>query len=195
MNELIKTTQTVIGAELVNAVNARGLHEFLGAKKDFSNWMKDRIGKYGFEEGKDFSPILAKTSNGRPMKEYYITIDMAKELAMVENNEQGRRARQYFIEVEKRFKSSTVTAEAIVAAMTPLIREAEQLRAKYDVARNFLPHGKPGDLNENGDAKNNFRRGYYTAGKGRSATLLLEHPTLPGMFEEYKCADFQMLRG
>ena len=54
-------------------------------------------------EGKDFLINFSK-SLGRPSKEYIISLDMAKELAMVENNERGRQARQYFIEVEKRYR-------------------------------------------------------------------------------------------
>lgn len=85
MNELITITKTTINNEEVNAVNARELHEKLGVKTQFKDWMPRRIEEFGFEEGKDFSSILSK-SHGRPSKEYIISIDMAKELAMVENN-------------------------------------------------------------------------------------------------------------
>jgi len=85
-------------------VNARDLHTFLQVGKDFSNWIKDRIETFGFIEGKDYSPILAKTSpatGGRPSKEYFLTLGMAKELSMVDRNERGRQARQYFIKCEE----------------------------------------------------------------------------------------------
>ena len=89
--ELIKITQNEQNEQ---TVNARNLHEFLEVGRDFSNWFKDRVEKYGFEEGEDFSPILANSteSTGRQKKEYIIKMDMAKELAMVENNEKGRQA-------------------------------------------------------------------------------------------------------
>ena len=77
--------------------------------KDFSTWIKSRIEKYGFVENEDFEvfPNFGENPNGgRPTKEYAITLDMAKELAMVENNEQGRIARKYFIECEKRLKEA-----------------------------------------------------------------------------------------
>lgn len=100
----------------VQLCNARDLHARLEVGRDFSNWIKDRIEQYGFVEGEDFysglssrfSPNLAKTSNestsekgGRPTIDYHITLDMAKELAMIENNEQGRAVRRYFIQAEK----------------------------------------------------------------------------------------------
>lgn len=103
MNELIKITTVTINHETVNAVNARDLWKFLKSKRQFGNWIRDRIREYGFEEGKDFLINLLK-SHGRPLKDYIISLDMAKELAMVENNEQGRKIRQYFIEVEKQYR-------------------------------------------------------------------------------------------
>ncbi|BBD20145.1 anti-repressor Ant [Lactobacillus phage T25] len=78
------------------AVSGRELHDFLGVGKDFSNWFKD-MASYGFEEGKDFSPFSAKTPNGgRPRIEYVMTLDMAKEVAMIQRTDRGKQARQYF---------------------------------------------------------------------------------------------------
>ena len=73
----------------VQFVNARELHSNLGVGRDFSNWIKERIEKYGFVEGKDFTPNSAKSNGGRPLIEYLVTVSMAKELAMVENNDTG----------------------------------------------------------------------------------------------------------
>lgn len=102
-NELLPVYETDQGEKIVDG---RELHLFLKVGRDFTNWIKDRIEKFGFIEGEDFSPILAKTSdNGRPRTEYILKLDMAKELSMVENNEQGRRARRYFIAVEKKLES------------------------------------------------------------------------------------------
>lgn len=85
-------------------VNARELHEFLGSRQEFANWIKNRIQKYGFIEGEDFLTTLSKSTGGRPSTDYYLRMDTAKEIAMVENNERGRQARRYFIEIEKRYK-------------------------------------------------------------------------------------------
>jgi anti-repressor protein len=99
-------------------VNARDEHEFLEAGKDFSTWIKDRIDQYGFVEGRDY--LLTKIGEQLPSgtkyrKEYYLTLDMAKELAMVERNEKGKQARQYFIECERRAKQA---ASDIPAALS-----------------------------------------------------------------------------
>lgn len=84
--------------------NARDLHTFLGVRRDFSTWIKERIAEYGFTEGEDYSPVLGNRSDGRsgkPRTDYHLTLDMAKELAMIENNDQGRQARRYFIQCER----------------------------------------------------------------------------------------------
>lgn len=87
------------------AVNARELHAFLGVGKDFSSWIKERISKYGFVENQDFSSfteIGEREVGATVRKEYALSLDMAKELSMVENNERGRQARKHFIECEKK---------------------------------------------------------------------------------------------
>lgn len=66
--------------------------------------MARRIADYGFEDGKDFCSFLSESSGGRPSKEYHLSLDMAKELSMVERNEKGKQARQYFIVCERRAK-------------------------------------------------------------------------------------------
>lgn len=185
-NELIKTTSANIDGEQQQAVNARDLWVHLQSKRDFPTWFFQRVNDCGFVEGKDFSPILGKTQTetGRPQKEYAITLDMAKHLAMMERNERGRQAREYFIEVEKRTRNAEGIAAAVVATMTPIIRENERLRASYEFSRHFLPSGNPGDLNKDGVPKTQFRRGYYTSGAGRSIMALVERSDQPGLFDE-----------
>ncbi|HEF9361355.1 TPA: antA/AntB antirepressor family protein [Campylobacter coli] len=92
-----------IGAE-INSANAREIFQFLNSEQEYSNWIKNRINQYDFIENQDYIIELVYTK-GRPRKEYYVTLDMAKELCMVENNEKGRQARRYFIECEKRLKN------------------------------------------------------------------------------------------
>ena len=90
------------------AVNARELHQKLGSKYQFANWIQERIEKYGFVENQDyevFKENLKNSKGGRPSKEYALSLDMAKELCMIENNEKGRMIRKYFIEVEKKART------------------------------------------------------------------------------------------
>ena len=107
MNEVVKVDLAQIGAMNVNSVNARELWEYLESKQDFSTWIKARIDKFDFIEGEDylFHKIMENPQGGRPQIDYIITIDMAKELAMVENNEKGKQARKYFINIEKQFNA------------------------------------------------------------------------------------------
>jgi len=98
-------TEGTIGGRKCLTVDGRALHAGLKVGRDFSNWIKGRIEKYGFTDGMDFetyddlsSPDLASSkSRAQQIKEYRLTTDMAKELAMIENNEMGRLARRYFI--------------------------------------------------------------------------------------------------
>lgn len=85
----------------IRTVNARDLHRFIESKRDFPTWYKDRVERYGFVDGEDFTTISGKSTGGRPSIEYHVSLDMAKELAMIENNENGRKARRYFIQKEQ----------------------------------------------------------------------------------------------
>ena len=117
MNELIKLTKTEIGNEAVQTVSARELHQFLDVGRKFATWIQQRIEKYGFVENEDFLIISQNREttdkDGKlkvsVAKEYYISIDMAKELAMVENNDKGREARKYFIECEKQLRQMVLS--------------------------------------------------------------------------------------
>lgn len=84
--------------------NAETLFKFLVVNSKFADWIKNRITQYGFIENQDY--IVKTTHTGRrPRKEYFVTLDMAKELCMVENNDKGKEARQYFIKCEKELQA------------------------------------------------------------------------------------------
>jgi len=100
-DEMLPVYETNEGNKVVNA---RELHEQLLVGKRFTTWIQDRIDKYGFIKGEDFLPILGDSLGGRPKQEYLLSLDTAKEIAMVENNEQGRAIRKYFISVEKKLR-------------------------------------------------------------------------------------------
>lgn len=102
MNELITVTETNIGGEIIQAVDARELHGILANGDHFAGWIRSRIEQYGFVNGVDYKTYSESTEKGRPRVEYAVSLDMAKELSMVERNEMGRVARRYFIECERR---------------------------------------------------------------------------------------------
>jgi len=101
-------------------VNARELYGWLGVGRDFSTWIKDRIDKYDFVENLDYFTSIPQFGDGKVAlnkakfkdpktgkvvaKDYIISVDMAKELAMIENSEIGKKVRKYFIRVESDFK-------------------------------------------------------------------------------------------
>lgn len=94
MQALIPLTTQHIGDDAVQTVNARELHAFLGSKRQFADWISYRIQKYGFIENQDFasfSQICEKPLGGRTGKEFILTLDMAKELCMVETAQKAAR--------------------------------------------------------------------------------------------------------
>lgn len=116
MNQLIKIESREIGQDVVQTVNARDLHAFLEVRRDFSAWIKGRIDQYEFWDGQDFIYYSAPQNGGAGNRgsriEYMLSLDMAKELAMVERSAKGKEVRQYFIECERQAKA--VSAEPIV---------------------------------------------------------------------------------
>ena len=106
------------GNELL--IDAQLLHQRLQIQTRFDTWITRRIKEYGFVENLDFRSNLSKSPKlfGRPRKEYHLTIDMAKELAMVERTAPGRMIRQYFISVEKEYRAKRLYGQT--ATLTEL---------------------------------------------------------------------------
>jgi anti-repressor protein len=111
ISTICKATEVVIGGRTVIGIaDARNLHAGLKVGRRYTTWIRDRIRKYGFGGGADFEVFnrngqlidFVASQNGEADVEhvYRLTLDMAKELAMVENNDQGRMARRYFIWAE-----------------------------------------------------------------------------------------------
>ena len=103
-SNLIPVFNGLIQNQPVQLCNARELHTFLEIQTRYNDWIKNRINEYGFIQDEDYLVITERT-NGRPRKEYHITLDMGKELSMVERNERGRQIRQYFIRCERTLKA------------------------------------------------------------------------------------------
>ncbi|ATO57139.1 antA/AntB antirepressor family protein [Bartonella sp. 1-1C] len=132
MNTLIKITEQTIDHETVQTVNARELHAFLEITSKFADWIKNRIKECKFRENIDFITLSKNLENGGKVKEYYLTLDMAKHLSMIERNDKGHQAREYFIECEKLAKQVATpqidysSPEAMIGFLNHLQNQIEQ---------------------------------------------------------------------
>ena len=119
MNELIKVTYDNDRP----AVSARDLHDFLEVGARYNDWFP-RMCEYGFTEGEDYYSFLSNRVDGlsgKPRQDAVLTIDMAKEICMIQRNEKGKQARQYFLQIEKDWNSpEKVMARALQIAETKL---------------------------------------------------------------------------
>lgn len=100
MNELLRVNYDSDRITL----SARELHEFLGVKSKYADWFKN-MSAYGFEENIDYRTISKNLENGGRKKDHEITLDMAKEIAMIQRSEKGKQVRQYFLELERKWNS------------------------------------------------------------------------------------------
>lgn len=117
--------------------NARDLHGFLAVGRDFTTWIKSRVEEYGFAEGEDYAAVTAPPIRGAGNRgkrtDYHLTLDMAKELAMIENNDQGRAVRRYFIQCERSAQQSA--AGQLTAQPVPQARaEKKRIRSREDLS-------------------------------------------------------------
>ena len=141
-SQLIPVFNGTISNETALLVNARDLHSFLDVGKRFASWIVERIAEYGFVENQDFmiiSQVREKIGRGRPAKDYHLTLDTAKELAMVERNEKGRQVRCYFIECEKRLRQQETKVEKVLSGFMPAIMEAIKLEDKKEYSAPLKP--------------------------------------------------------
>ena len=138
MNELLKINTT--DSERIT-VSARELHKALEVNTDFNHWFT-RMCEYGFEAGKDFATFLSESTGGRPSQDAQITVDMAKEIAMLQRTEKGKEVRKYFIQVEKEWNSpERVMARALTIAnktIETLKIENSELKPKADYFDNLV---------------------------------------------------------
>ena len=109
--ELIPLTISAIGNEEQKTVNARDLHAFLEVKTRFNDWIERRIADFGFVESVDFVSVTQKRVTGGTQTDYFLSLSMAKEIAMVERNAKGKQARLYFIECEKIAKAKALPTQ------------------------------------------------------------------------------------
>lgn len=119
MNELIKINYESDRPTVL----ARDLHEFLEVETPFNKWFS-RMCEYGFTDGADFQTFLSESTGGRPATDAQLTIDMAKEICMLQRNERGKQARQYFLQLEREWNSPE-------AVMSRALRMAEERLKRF----------------------------------------------------------------
>lgn len=122
-NQFPAISDKAISGHLVKTVDGREVHRFLGAKRDYTNWIKDRIKKYGFTENVDYVVLANFGENptgGRPATEYHLTINMGKELGMVDRSSKGREIRKYFLSIEEAATAPKplTTTETLIQMLT-----------------------------------------------------------------------------
>jgi anti-repressor protein len=129
LGELIPVSQTTLSGELVQTVNLRDVHSFLEVASRFNDWFSNRVKQYGFIENQDFTTVTTNLVSGGQQIDVFSTLDMAKELSMVERNARGKEARAYFLECERRAR------QARQPALPDFTNPAEAARAwahQYD---------------------------------------------------------------
>lgn len=136
MNELIRINYDTEQP----TVSARDLHEGLEIKTAFKDWFP-RMAEYGFLEGKDFSSKMSESTGGRPSKDYSITVDMAKQICMIQRSEKGMQYRQYFLDLEKAWntpehifaralKMADAEIQKLKAGNTKLMEDVSRMKPK-----------------------------------------------------------------
>ncbi|MDR1556817.1 MAG: antA/AntB antirepressor family protein [Tannerellaceae bacterium] len=205
MNELIPISEH----NGKKAVSARVLHEFLESKRDFSNWIKDRINKCDLIENQDYVSFANfgepdnQVVNPHPKIEYALTLEAAKEISMVEGNAKGKQARRYFIECEKRLNEKALkplsNAEMFLQSANIMVNhesrlsrieaDCESLKRNMDAIQegreqalfemNYLP------LSDNGVPALNLRRTIIAlANRYQNATQLGHDEVWNGIYQK-----------
>ncbi|CSE43704.1 phage antirepressor Ant [Escherichia coli] len=175
-SQLIPVFNGTISNETTLLVNARDLHEFLEVRRDFSTWIKNRITEYGFAVDVDY--ILVHQNRGikgrggdRRSKDYHLTLDTAKETAMVERNEKGRQIRRYFIECEKKLRSMQPAQQFTDEEIILLCYMQVQMENAQDICKRLYPILK--ELNSSYTSKlyDIAFETFYTVTKNRDVLL------------------------
>ncbi len=134
--QLIPVGTSTIGGETVRTVSGRRVHAYLGARRDYSSWMKDRVEKFGFTEGVDYITYedLSSPNSGSAKAraqvtvEHALTLDMGKELGMVDRSERGREIRRYFLDCERKLDGRLAPDLSDPSVLLRLLTEQAQGR-------------------------------------------------------------------
>ena len=120
------------------AVLGRDLHAFLEVTTPYDKWFP-RMVAYGFDDEKDFSTFLSESTGGRPRQDHILTLDMAKEISMIQRTDKGKQARQYFIECERQAKAPKIDGNTITRLeLIQIAMNAEQERLALEAKNKEL---------------------------------------------------------
>ena len=150
MMGLIKIKTNENGEQLVSG---RELHEFLEVNEKYTQWFK-RMVEYGFAENVDFIGLSEKSEKlgGRPRMNHAMTLDMAKEISMIQRTEKGKQARLYFIEVEKEYKEVQKKLPSTREAIQQLLLQGvEEVNQRVDVMEERLSNVEENAKLDTGD--------------------------------------------
>lgn len=118
-------------------VSGRELHDFLQVKTAYKDWFP-RMVEYGFTDGEDFCSILSESTGGRPSTDHQLTIPMAKELCMIQRNERGKQARQYFLAIEAQWNSPEAVMRRAVLIADRKVKELQSVNRSLLAENNDL---------------------------------------------------------
>lgn len=131
--KLIVIKKQKLGERSVNSVNGRELHNALEMRQDFSSWIKTQISRAGLEESVDYDLLTIKgeqVSGAKHLKEYILTTDAAKHIAMMSQSEKAKEVRNYFIEVEKQYIASLKKPTAQLTTLKTQLDKAQKEKAE-----------------------------------------------------------------
>lgn len=181
MDDLIRITES----NESQVVSARDLYKFLEASERFSNWI-DRQFQYGFVENIDYVGCKEfNTLANQDLNDFALTIDCAKEISMLQKNDKGKIARQYFIEVEKKYKQNNLPA-SYIDALKALIASEEQKQLAESKIKELAPKAEVFDKLSNGvnhltfaDASKSLNWGRNTLMKVLRNKMILRYNNTP----------------
>lgn len=160
MNELTLLERELVPVYVTDkgeyVVNGRELWETLKSKRQFANWIEKRLNECDAKENEDyevFNKFVKNPKGGRPLDEYIIKLDIAKEMAMLERNEIGKKVRKHFIEIEKRYYKQNFALSreelfsmAFVEAQKVLTQKDKEIEIKNQIISELKPRADYTDL-------------------------------------------------
>ncbi len=142
MNEIVKVSYDNNNP----TVSGRELHEALEVKSKYADWIKNMCA-YGFGENQDYTSFSKNLENGGRTIDHQLSIDMAKQICMIQRTEKGKKCREYFIELEKQWNSpDAVIARALQFAHAKLFElqnHAAQLETTVAVQEQQIAELQP----------------------------------------------------